>query len=569
MNDMTQDARRARWVLGGVLLLALLAGLAFLNPWLDSDGDNAGYLTLARSIAEGRGFTSINFPEVIPHTQYYPFYPLVLAPIVALFPGNWLLPKLPSLLFHLLFVAAVWIVFRNRARPGLWTAALLAAAVALNRQAAEHAAATMTESLYLGLSFAAIAFVEEREEKPRLGEGALAGVLLALAYLTKPIGITLVAAVALAMFLRGHRTAALAALLIALLTVFGWASRNDRVVTPANAFEHPLYGNVSYEAHVLARSSNNPDKGNMTAAEFVRKWGRLIRANLGPVANVTHPAYTVGLVAIGKEVERPVWFALPFIGLIFVGWFRCMRQRVHAGELYMLFYLGAASLYPAVRVRYVLPVMPLALYYFTRGSDSVIGWVRRKPAPVTGPAGPVGIAVLVTAVLLSILLLARQARYTLQDDFGPRGAENLYDRVDKGASAYVRAVAWINANAPRGAVIMDSKPWNSFLLSGHPTTSYPHSLNVAKALEVIRRHRADYVIEDGYWHWQSAKFLRSVIAAYPELFEVVHVEQGPETIVYRVNRAALPPAVRGAPPFEQRTPAPDAPPAEPPPGGRD
>jgi hypothetical protein len=267
----------------------------------------------------------------------------------------------------------------------------------------------------------------------------------------------------------------------------------------------------------------------------------LIVRNLDPVANISHPAFTVGLVAIGKQIKRPVWFALPFIGLIFVGWFRCIRHRARAGELYILFYLGAASLYPAVRVRYVLPVMPLALYYLTRGTDSVIGWVKRKPAPVTGPVGPAGVTILVAAVLLSVLLLARQARFTIQDDFGPRGAENLYDRVDEGASAYMRAVGWIKAHAPKGTVIMDSKPWNSYLLSGHPTTTYPFSLNTQRAIDVIHRHHVAYVIEDDHWHWESDVFLRPVILAYPQAFKVVHVEQKPETIVYRVDRSKLPP----------------------------
>jgi len=571
VDDGSKEARLARRLLAAVLLLALVSGLAFLNPWLDSDGDNAGYLTLARSIASGRGFTSINFPDDIPHTQYYPFYPLLLAPIVAMFPGNWLLPKLPSLLFHVLFVASVWVLFRNRTRPALWTAALLAASVALNRQAAEHAAATMTESLYFALSYGAIAFVESRPEvsrearadsekkSSRLGEGALAGVLLALAWLTKPIGITLVGAVVLAMFLRGYRRAAIVAVLVALVAIVGWSARNARVVTPANAFDHPLYGNVSYGSHVLARQSYFPEKGMLTPGEFVVKWGRLIWKNLDPVANIAHPAYTVGLVVIGREIERPVWFALPFIGLIFFGWFRCIRVRADAAELYLLFYLGAASVYPAVRVRYVLPVMPLALYYLVRGTDSVAGWIRRRPAPVTGPAGPAGVAVLVLAVLFSALLLVRQARYTWQDDFRPHGMQNLYDRVDKGAWAYTRAVVWINAHAPKEAVIMDMKPWNSYLLSGHPTTSFPFSLNASKAVDVIRRHRVDYVVDDSHWHWETETFLRPVIAAHPGLFEIVHVEQGPETIVYRVNRAAMAPGEGGVPRM--------APPAAAPPGG--
>jgi hypothetical protein len=533
--------RSERLVLAVCVALSLLAGLCFLNPYLDSDGDNAGYLTLARALATGRGFTSINFPGTIPHTQYHPLYPLVLAPIVAAFPGNWLAPKLPSLVFTMIFVVAVWNLFKRRTGGSLWTLGLLTAAVALNRYVAEYAAATMTEALFLALSYGALALAEAPAGARARRDGFLIGALLAGAYMTKPVGIALVAAVCVALFMKSPRTRAVTATLVAALVIFAWSVRNDRVVTPANAFEHALYGNVTYSTHVLARDSYNPELGLMTPGEFLVKWGTLIVKNLDPLANNIHPAFTVGLVAIGKAEERALWFAIPFVLVALLGWARSVREQRGPAELYILFYLGLASLYPAVRARYLFPVLPLALYYFARGADAAVGWIRRVPAPAQGPAGPAGIVVLASAVILSALLVARQARFTLQDNFGPRGADNLYDRVDLGASAYHRAVAWIDAHAPKDAVIMDSKPWNSYLLSGHPTSTFAFSRDTSKTVALIHRHGVDYVIEDGWWHWETRKFLKPVLAAYPRAFRLVHVERGPDTFVYRVDRGALPP----------------------------
>lgn len=531
--------RTERRVLALVLLLALLGGLALLNPYLDSDGDNAGFIVLAKSIATGRGFTSINFPVYIPHTLYQPLYPLILAPIVAAWPGNYLLLKLPSLLFGVIFVWAVWIAFRRRTLPGLWTLGLLVAAVALNRYVAEQAAATMTDMPYLAFSFLALAWAESRAERAGALEGVLLGTLVALACMTRSVGITLAAAVVLAWILRGRWRAAIVAGAIVAVVIGAWSYRNAMVLTPENRFDNPIFGDVSYSSHLLARDSYRPELGLMTPVEFVGNWGRRILANVHGVAKIAHPGFTVVEAAIGRAGKGPLPLALPFILLILVGWLRCARERPGALELYMLFYLGAATLYPAVRVRYVLPVMPLALYYLARGTDVLLAWARRRPTTAFGPAGAGGIIVLASAVVLSTLLLLRQARYTWADDFGPRGAANLYDRVDPGADAYFRAVDWIAARAPADAVIMGSKPWLAYLRSGHRTTVYPFTYDAAKTAEVIRKHRVDYLIEDGGWHWQCRDFLEPALKAYPGAFTLVHTEPDPVTRVYEVNRAAL------------------------------
>ncbi len=389
-TSSTPRPRRERWLLCGVLLLAVLGGLAFLNPYLDSDGDNAGYLVLAQSIASGRGFTSINFPDYVPHTLYYPLYPLVLSPIVAAWPANYLLPKLPSFLFTLLFVGAAWTLFRGRTGSGLWTLGLLGAAVALNRHVAEHAAATMTDAQFLGLSFLALAWAERWEAQAGLREGVVLGLLVAAATMTKPIGITLAAAVVLAWLVRRRWTGALAALLIVGLVAGGWTIRNARVLTPENTFENPTFGNASYAKQIMLRAPYRPEAGQMDLVEFLGRWPERVLSNFDRVARIAHPAYTVGLVSIGKPTDASPLFAAPFILLILIGWVLCIRARPRSAELYMLFYLGAATLYGAIRVRYVLPVMPLALFYLVRGVDAVIGAVRRRSVNVSGPAGAGG-----------------------------------------------------------------------------------------------------------------------------------------------------------------------------------
>lgn len=536
-----KTTKRESWVLLGVLALSLLCGLAFLNPYLDPDGDNAGFLVLAKSIASGRGFTSINFPEYSPHTFYLPLYPLVLAPFVATWPGQNLLPKLPSLLFTLFFVGAVWALMKPRTGKSLWTLGLFVAAVAMNRQVAEYAAATRKEALFLALSFGILAIAERYADTARVRHGLVLGLLLALAYLTWPMGLVLGAAVVSALLFRKRWKAALTASLVMGIAVAGWSYRNAQVQTPENTFNHVVFGNDTNANEFLRRSPYNPELGFMTPPEVLQRWPRLIVKNLDPLANSSHPAFTVGVVAIGKQAERRIALAVPFAALMLVGWIVCVRDRPRTLELYMMFYLGAITLYPFPRVRYMLPLMPLALYYLFRGSDAVIGWLRRRPAPVTGPARPMGLLVLGSAVVLSGFLIVRQATFTFQDNFGPRGAENLYDRVDYGASPYFRAAAWLRDHTDPDAVIMGVRPWILYLVSDRHTTVYHFGRVMQTTIEVLHRHRVDYLIEDTDWYWQSAEFLRPVIEAYPEAFTRIHAESGPKTIIYRVNRSQLPP----------------------------
>ena len=533
--------RREGLIFCGVILLSLLGGLAFLNPYLDSDGDNAGYLILAKSIATGQGFTSIHFPEYIPHTQYLPLYPLVLAPIVAAWPGNFLLPKLPSLLFTAVFVAAIWALFRRRTQGSLLTLGLLTASVALNRHVAEHAAATMTEALYLAASYLALVWAEKRAGVAGARDGVILGILLAAAYMTKPIGVTLVAAVLLAWLLQKRWAAFLVAAIIVLTVSGGWSYRTRTIVTPETRFENPTFGNVGYLGHVFSRSAYRSDAGRMGPVEFLERWPRRVISNFDRIARIGHPGYTVGITAMGVAAEPPLIFSIPFILLILVGWVRCLRGGPGAVELYMLLYLGAVTVYPAVRVRYVLSIMPLALYYLVRGTDVAIAWMRRRRSESDGPAGWGGLMVLVSAVVLSFFLVIRQGWFTWQDNFGPRGAQNLYDRVDYGSGAYFRAAKWLGANADPDAVIMGIKPWLAYLVADRKTTVFPFSYSVQAAVDVMRRHRVDYVIEDRHWFWQTRDFLMPVLDAYPEAFKVVHTESDPHTRVYRLDRSALPP----------------------------
>ena len=63
----------------------MIAAALFLGVWtfdskLSLSGDNAEFITLARSLAQGEGLSYINSPDPRPSTKFPFGFPLLLAP---------------------------------------------------------------------------------------------------------------------------------------------------------------------------------------------------------------------------------------------------------------------------------------------------------------------------------------------------------------------------------------------------------------------------------------------------------------------------------------------------------
>ena len=59
-------------ILAVVALVHLAIALPALNPAPHNGGDNAGYLSLAHSLATGAGYVEAWDPALAPHTKYPP-----------------------------------------------------------------------------------------------------------------------------------------------------------------------------------------------------------------------------------------------------------------------------------------------------------------------------------------------------------------------------------------------------------------------------------------------------------------------------------------------------------------
>lgn len=241
-------SRRRSWYFG-VLLLALVVRLAIVLPVIGRpphDSDN--YLTLARSLVDGRGFSLVGRL-----TAYRPpLYPLILAPFVALFGEQTAVPAL--LLNVLLGVGTAACTFLTARRWGFsdGRAALAGAIVACDPVLVVQARSVMTETLAAFLLSGAF-MTAARDDSPRSAFGG--GIWLGLASLCRPSLLATSVLISAAALASGPGSARLrllrsvGVLAGTLIVLAPWAARNTRV------FGEPVW-TTTHGGYTLALANN-------------------------------------------------------------------------------------------------------------------------------------------------------------------------------------------------------------------------------------------------------------------------------------------------------------------------
>ena len=190
-----------------LLLLAALLGMALIfyattaGPGVG--GDATIYLTSARNllVGSGLGWTEADGSfRMLPYTP--PFYPLTLSGLGLAVPdllvgARWF----NILLFGATIFLVGWFFYRFTGRA--WLAALLGGALAASPVLVGVGVWAMSEPLFLFLGFAGLLVLLDYFDCPRPLALAGASLLCGLAFLTRYIGVTFVAAGALALLLLG------------------------------------------------------------------------------------------------------------------------------------------------------------------------------------------------------------------------------------------------------------------------------------------------------------------------------------------------------------------------------
>jgi len=513
LDDVLQ--RYIWWVVLSLVLVGGLCSLLVFDPNLDTNGDNARYIILGMSLAQGKGLSRICMPGAPPEIMAPFGYPLLLTPFLALFPDNYLVLKLLSTLLFLLSLPLLFLIIKGRVES-LLLALGVAALSAINLSLLDFGHQVMTEIPFLFFSLLGI-FAIQRSlncDGPRMtpkGRTLFGLSILALvfAYYIRSIGVVLLVALVSFLILRKRHRLALLAGLVILCLVIPWILRNQAVA------DGPDYLDI-----FVLKNAYNPALGKITAGDMLTR----IKSNLNTYAIFVIPQALFPSLSpsAGYRGSLGLFYVLGLTATLITLLGFIIRARRSSGflELYIFFFLGACLLWPQMwsGMRFLIPVVPFMTYYFLVGLLVLARKLGSKLSLLWGKSLIWLIVILMIASSLSGLAWAsgRLKGY-------PAQWQNYFLVAD-----------WCREHTPQESIFVARKPWLFYLRARRLVMNYPYTADVEEMISFMATNQVDYVILDGFsWTGTTARYLWPAVAAHRDNFQAVYGLDNPKTWVLK------------------------------------
>jgi len=361
------------------ILLALLCALFVtecalaINDTIMYSPDSVNYLAWAQSLAALKGFANTLGPSAEHYVFNAPLYPVLLAPVVGVFPGSVIAAKLATLAFGIATLVLFYLFLRRRlSQRAAW---LTAAFLAINPLFILFSTQVLSDVPFgLCLVLTLILLEQSAETRERLSPSVIAMILTGCAAVfLREVGFALVFALAVCLALR-RQTRPLLYLMAALALVYSaWFIRNEVIVARA---ENPGLRNISMVfSHVYTASGTSfaseimsrvvrsaefygPALGNLIVAPFALRWTFSVTDSTDQVLLWMQNAM--------KDLAWPIG-ALTLAALL-LGARRLLRG---SAGMFLCVFLPAYALiiviYPVSDVRFLFPVLLLMLWGVAEG----------------------------------------------------------------------------------------------------------------------------------------------------------------------------------------------------------
>ncbi len=490
-------------ILGGIILAIVF------NPSMFTGGDNAQYITLAKSILKGeyRNVAFIGNPTEI---EIPPGYPLLITPLIGLFPDTFIPTKLLSFISMLLGIWVCLKLFDKHKIPKI-AGAIIALAFFLNPAFNEFSHWTLTESPYFALSLFGLWIFDKNWETENVWKFTITCVVLIVTMYIRPVAAPLLLGAFVFLLLK-KRFAKAALFIFTGVIIYGpWLIRNI------------LVRKGDEESFYLI----NFFGGNATgSAKSVGLFERFF-ANMGKYIFRELP--TTFTAVQGETGIVPSIVGLITVLLIGVGLYRLIIRKNSFIPYYIIIYSSMLMLYNPrfATFRYLVQLLPLLMIAIWE-CLSIEKPIRIKPWRKQ-------ILIIFSIIMLVIAFfryipVAKNNLIILQEY--SRG--NKYAGVQNpGWLRFIEACDWIKENTDENAGLISRKPRISFILSDRPGKVYVFSQSPRTVLEDIDSSGAEYIIVDKLIATTQA-YLIPTIQAYPERFALVHKTPPPETYVFKL-----------------------------------
>ena len=494
---------RWKWVLGAIVALHVVLALLVLQPAPHTGGDNAGYITLAKSLLERHKYLDLYDPTEPPHTQYPPVFPAILAIALTLGLKPWLHLKLLAIAFSATAVAFSYLWIRRHGRPELATGVALLLAVSpgvLSQSFWE-----LSDVPFWAITMVAV-WAWQRLPPTLRGRFIVAVLMTTLAYFTRSAGLPLLLAAGTWLVLRRRwrQLAVFAAVIVPLAFLWWWRARTQ--------------GGVDYVSQFWSLDPYNPALGKIAVADLFTR----IADNGGNYLTRHLP-----ILLFGREGLLPL--SLLITALAFYGWLNRIR-RPGIGELLLPLYLGLILVWPAVwsGERFLLPALPFLLFYAGDGLVRLTRMVSRSATRLV-PA-----AAAAFAILIGIPATAQQVSIGTECTALYRAGDR-YACLPQPWKDYFGIAELAPRLLPDGAAVLSRKARTFYVLGGVPGRQYPLSADPDTFFKEADAAHARYVVFDGL-DALSVNYLAPVLTGRSDSFCILFGLGENRAVVFGITR---------------------------------
>lgn len=396
-------ARVLPW-LAGVIVFAVGAFAVDGQP-VGVLRDDAMYVLLAKSIANGHGFRWLNLPGTPAAIHFPPGYPAFLAAlwwIAPAFPANIVLFKLANSLLAGLSAVGMSRFVRARLQMGEWGAQSIALAAMLPVPMLSLATQVLSEPLFLLLAVLTLIYAERaiadiRSDQPPATShqpptAVVLGLLAGVATLVRTNGVALVAAIAILLFMRRRLREGAFFVATAAIVLLPWQLW---VMSHANALPAPMRGN--YESYL----SLVGDAVRMQGIGF-----------LAAVAmRTSHDVALMMQYAVAPVSAAPLrWIALVVLGGLSIAGVPMLWRRAPVTTAFLALYFMIVLFWPYTPGRFVWCVWPLLLLLPILGAQRALAWLPRSSVGSLTRIGALAATVAITVGFIAYNVRGYRAR---------------------------------------------------------------------------------------------------------------------------------------------------------------
>ncbi|MGM9805155.1 MAG: ArnT family glycosyltransferase [Candidatus Aphodosoma sp.] len=510
-----------------------------MDPKLDLNGDNAIYIQLARNMAGGHGYSSLDTDGVYsPASHFPPGYSAILSVAISCGVTSLLGFKILNGVF--LFLSLCGLVYLlSRLTRQLYMAFAIAMLVLLCPVLMHFAGIVMSEMSYMLCTVVTLVALYRYAAS---ADGKAAGNVAtpppthqSLGFLRSPWFYVAVVFAVASYHIRTVGASAMAAVVIFYLFRKEWAASAGSVVAMAMlmvpwAARNAVHGiKGRYLDTVMVVNPWRPEEGNISSfGEFFNKMlANLDETVIKGFKEILFPFMTIDYQQTSSFMA--VIGGLLLVALIFYGAWNLgsMRWAVMAFVaanigLFALWHGGNGS-------RYVTPVAPLLFFCFYTGVYAAVRRILKNRIPADSPW------------LAVLLLMALPMVPPIQEQH--RSAKRPYPIQYR---QYFEMAEQLNTRAAEGSVVSCRKPeLFGFYAPNLRTTRYLYSNDPKAVVDDLYRRNADYVVIEQLGYSSTPRYLVPAIQAYGQYFPVIWHLQNPDAWLLRFDRAAYRAAFAG------------------------